>query len=176
MSKNKLTCENVTVARTLSRLIGLWNQCTADILAINAQLQVEIHAKERPEKVKMNAFFPKLPYMLLEYFSFCLMELHIFSSLDDCSRFDLIFTSEMQKRRNFPYLTLHVLFNCSLWCGRVNSVSALSLAGMMVVKQRKQGKQWRSVCKGLVLGALLTSCMILLYCLSAPEVQFRLPE
>ncbi|KAF4074235.1 hypothetical protein AMELA_G00237350 [Ameiurus melas] len=47
---------------------------------------------------------------------------------------------------------------------------------MMVVKQKKQGKQWRSVCKGLVLGALLTSCMILLYCLSAPEVQFHLPE
>ncbi|XP_062873805.1 galactosylceramide sulfotransferase [Trichomycterus rosablanca] len=41
---------------------------------------------------------------------------------------------------------------------------------------RKQGKQWRSVCKGLVLGSLLTSCMILLYCLSAPEVQFNLPE
>ncbi|XP_060739543.1 galactosylceramide sulfotransferase isoform X1 [Tachysurus vachellii] len=40
----------------------------------------------------------------------------------------------------------------------------------------KQGKQWRSVCKGLVLGTLLTSCMILLYCLSAPEVQFGLPE
>ncbi|MCJ8747043.1 hypothetical protein PDJAM_G00149040 [Pangasius djambal] len=40
----------------------------------------------------------------------------------------------------------------------------------------KQGKQWRSVCKGLVLGTLLTSCMILLYCLSAPEVQFSMPE
>ncbi|KAM9446460.1 galactosylceramide sulfotransferase [Clarias gariepinus] len=38
------------------------------------------------------------------------------------------------------------------------------------------GKQWRSVCKGLVLGTLLTSCMILLYCLSAPQVQFSLPE
>ncbi|KAG9261986.1 galactosylceramide sulfotransferase [Astyanax mexicanus] len=40
----------------------------------------------------------------------------------------------------------------------------------------KQGKQWRSVCKGLILGTLLTSCMILLYCLSAPEVQFSLPD
>ncbi|XP_070293197.1 galactosylceramide sulfotransferase [Salvelinus sp. IW2-2015] len=40
----------------------------------------------------------------------------------------------------------------------------------------KQGRQWRSMCKGLVLGALLTSCMILLYCLSAPQVHFNLPE
>ncbi|XP_036383997.1 galactosylceramide sulfotransferase [Megalops cyprinoides] len=40
----------------------------------------------------------------------------------------------------------------------------------------KQGKQWKSMCKGLVLGTLLTSCMILLYCLSAPQVQFSVPE
>ncbi|XP_076845913.1 galactosylceramide sulfotransferase [Brachyhypopomus gauderio] len=39
-----------------------------------------------------------------------------------------------------------------------------------------KGRQWRSVCKGLVLGTVLTSCMILLYCLSASEVQFSLPE
>ncbi|KAI4896543.1 hypothetical protein NFI96_020269, partial [Prochilodus magdalenae] len=40
----------------------------------------------------------------------------------------------------------------------------------------KQGKQWRSVCKGLILGTILTSSMILLYCLSSPEVQFSLPD
>ncbi|KAL7836856.1 hypothetical protein AOLI_G00281400 [Acnodon oligacanthus] len=40
----------------------------------------------------------------------------------------------------------------------------------------KQGKQWKSGCKGLILGTLLTSCMILFYCLSAPEVQFSLPD
>ncbi|XP_026878988.2 galactosylceramide sulfotransferase isoform X2 [Electrophorus electricus] len=38
------------------------------------------------------------------------------------------------------------------------------------------GKQWRSVCKGLVLGTVLASCMILFYCLSAPEVQISFPE
>ncbi|KAG9339582.1 hypothetical protein JZ751_023473 [Albula glossodonta] len=40
----------------------------------------------------------------------------------------------------------------------------------------KQGRQWKSMCKGLVLGTLLTSCMILLYCLSSPQVQFNMPE
>ncbi|XP_010875040.2 galactosylceramide sulfotransferase [Esox lucius] len=40
----------------------------------------------------------------------------------------------------------------------------------------KHGRQWRSMCKGLVLGTLLTSCMILLYCLSAPQVHFNLLE
>lgn len=40
----------------------------------------------------------------------------------------------------------------------------------------KQGKQWKSMCKGLVLGTLLTSCMILLYCLSAPQVRVDTPE
>ncbi|XP_067087511.1 galactosylceramide sulfotransferase isoform X1 [Osmerus mordax] len=40
----------------------------------------------------------------------------------------------------------------------------------------KQGRQWRSMCKGLVLGTFLTSCMILLYCLSAPQVHLNLPE
>ncbi|KAM9391419.1 galactosylceramide sulfotransferase [Pholidichthys leucotaenia] len=40
----------------------------------------------------------------------------------------------------------------------------------------KQGRQWRSVCKGLVLGTLLTSCMILLYCLSTPQIPFSMPE
>ncbi|TRY93589.1 hypothetical protein DNTS_005187 [Danionella cerebrum] len=41
---------------------------------------------------------------------------------------------------------------------------------------RKPVRQWRSVCKGLVLGMLLTTCMILIYCLSAPEVQFSLQD
>ncbi|XP_066511066.1 galactosylceramide sulfotransferase-like [Hoplias malabaricus] len=50
---------------------------------------------------------------------------------------------------------------------------SIALSGTMV---GKQGKQWRSVCKGLVLGTLLTSCMILLYCLSAPEVHISLPD
>ncbi|MBN3304289.1 G3ST1 sulfotransferase, partial [Amia calva] len=39
-----------------------------------------------------------------------------------------------------------------------------------------QGKQWKSMCKGLVLGTLLTSCMILLYSLTAPPVQLNLQE
>ncbi|KAJ8005937.1 hypothetical protein DPEC_G00123070 [Dallia pectoralis] len=37
-----------------------------------------------------------------------------------------------------------------------------------------QRRQWWSMCKGLVLGTLLTSCMILLYCLSGPEVHINL--
>lgn len=40
----------------------------------------------------------------------------------------------------------------------------------------KQVRQWRSMCKGLVLGTLLTSCMILLYCLSTPQIRYSLPE
>ncbi|CAG5922876.1 unnamed protein product [Menidia menidia] len=40
----------------------------------------------------------------------------------------------------------------------------------------KQGRQWRSMCKGLVLGTLLTSCTILLYCLSTPQIPFHVPE
>ncbi|KAA0716871.1 Galactosylceramide sulfotransferase [Triplophysa tibetana] len=40
----------------------------------------------------------------------------------------------------------------------------------------KPVRQWKSVCKGLILGGLLTTCMILLYCLSAPEVHFGLQE
>ncbi|KAK0155043.1 Galactosylceramide sulfotransferase [Merluccius polli] len=40
----------------------------------------------------------------------------------------------------------------------------------------KQGRQWRSMCKGLVLGTLLTSCMILLYCLSSLQDHFNSPE
>ncbi|XP_005722282.1 galactosylceramide sulfotransferase [Pundamilia nyererei] len=40
----------------------------------------------------------------------------------------------------------------------------------------KQRIQWRSMCKSLVLGTLLTSCMILVYCLSTPQVHFSLPE
>uniref|UniRef100_A0A3B4B2B6 Uncharacterized protein n=1 Tax=Periophthalmus magnuspinnatus TaxID=409849 RepID=A0A3B4B2B6_9GOBI len=36
-------------------------------------------------------------------------------------------------------------------------------------------KHWRSMCKGLVLGTFLTSCMILLYCLSMPQVHISLP-
>lgn len=33
----------------------------------------------------------------------------------------------------------------------------------------KPGRQWRSMCRRLVLGTFLTSCTILLYCLSAPQ-------
>lgn len=40
----------------------------------------------------------------------------------------------------------------------------------------QQRRQWRSMCKGLVLGTLVTSCMILMYCLSAPTTHFDLPE
>ncbi|CAL8327120.1 unnamed protein product [Arctogadus glacialis] len=40
----------------------------------------------------------------------------------------------------------------------------------------KQGRQWRSMCKGLVLGTLLTSCMILLYCLSSLQDHGAFPE
>ncbi|XP_061117367.1 galactosylceramide sulfotransferase [Conger conger] len=46
----------------------------------------------------------------------------------------------------------------------------------MLAKQGRQGRQWKSMCKGLVLGTLLTSCMILLYCLSTPQVQIDVPE
>ncbi|KAK7934086.1 hypothetical protein WMY93_004982 [Mugilogobius chulae] len=37
-------------------------------------------------------------------------------------------------------------------------------------------RHWRSMCKGLVLGTVLTSCMILLYCLSMPQAHVNLPE
>ncbi|XP_054905133.1 galactosylceramide sulfotransferase [Poeciliopsis prolifica] len=40
----------------------------------------------------------------------------------------------------------------------------------------KQGRQWRSMCKGLILGTLLTSCMILLYCLPIQQAHFNPPE
>ncbi|XP_067911021.1 galactosylceramide sulfotransferase isoform X2 [Heterodontus francisci] len=40
----------------------------------------------------------------------------------------------------------------------------------------KQVKQWKSMCKGLVLGTLLTTCMILLYSYAAPPRQFSLQE
>ncbi|XP_077097746.1 galactosylceramide sulfotransferase [Siphateles boraxobius] len=40
----------------------------------------------------------------------------------------------------------------------------------------KPVRHWRSICKGLILGVLLTTCMILLYSLSSPEVQFGLQE
>ncbi|KPP70218.1 galactosylceramide sulfotransferase-like [Scleropages formosus] len=39
-----------------------------------------------------------------------------------------------------------------------------------------QRRQWKSMYKGLILGMLLTSCMILLYCLSAPQGQVILQE
>ncbi|XP_008416954.1 galactosylceramide sulfotransferase [Poecilia reticulata] len=40
----------------------------------------------------------------------------------------------------------------------------------------KQRRQWRSMCKGLILGTLLTSCMILLYCLPIQQAHFNPPE
>ncbi|XP_005804125.1 galactosylceramide sulfotransferase [Xiphophorus maculatus] len=40
----------------------------------------------------------------------------------------------------------------------------------------KQGRQWRSMCKGLILGTLLTSCMILLYCLPFQQANSNPPE
>lgn len=55
----------------------------------------------------------------------------------------------------------YVLF-CKIW-----------FCGTMTVRQ---GRQMRSMCKGLVLGTFLTSCMILVYCLSSSQVHFSLPE
>lgn len=40
----------------------------------------------------------------------------------------------------------------------------------------RKGRQWRSVCKGLLLGTFLTTCMILLYCLNTMQVHISLPE
>lgn len=40
----------------------------------------------------------------------------------------------------------------------------------------KHRRQWKSMCKGLVLGTVLTSCMILVYCLSTTQIHFNLPE
>ncbi|XP_072289746.1 galactosylceramide sulfotransferase [Eucyclogobius newberryi] len=37
-------------------------------------------------------------------------------------------------------------------------------------------RHWRSMCKGLILSTVITSCLILLYCLSMPRVQINLPE
>ncbi|XP_007900468.1 galactosylceramide sulfotransferase [Callorhinchus milii] len=40
----------------------------------------------------------------------------------------------------------------------------------------KPGKQWKSMCKGLILGTLLTSCMILLYSYTMPPRQYNSQE
>ncbi|XP_038145908.1 galactosylceramide sulfotransferase [Cyprinodon tularosa] len=40
----------------------------------------------------------------------------------------------------------------------------------------KQGGQWRSMYKRLILGTLLTGCMILLYCFSIQQISFNPPE
>ncbi|XP_061762449.1 galactosylceramide sulfotransferase [Nerophis ophidion] len=40
----------------------------------------------------------------------------------------------------------------------------------------KQRRPWRSMCKSLVLGILVTSCMMLLYSLSMPQVPLNIPE
>ncbi|CAL8348004.1 unnamed protein product [Lota lota] len=40
----------------------------------------------------------------------------------------------------------------------------------------KPGRQWRSMCKGLILGTLLTSCTILLYCLASLQDHATFPE
>ncbi|XP_054630899.1 galactosylceramide sulfotransferase isoform X2 [Dunckerocampus dactyliophorus] len=40
----------------------------------------------------------------------------------------------------------------------------------------KQRRNWKSMCKSLVLGVLVTSCMMLLYCLSMPQVPLNMPE
>uniref|UniRef100_A0A8C7ZBH8 Galactose-3-O-sulfotransferase 1a n=1 Tax=Oryzias sinensis TaxID=183150 RepID=A0A8C7ZBH8_9TELE len=40
----------------------------------------------------------------------------------------------------------------------------------------KQGRQWRSMGKGLVLGTLLTSFMILVYCFSSQQIHLDSPE
>lgn len=40
----------------------------------------------------------------------------------------------------------------------------------------RKGRQWRSVCKGLLLGTFLTTCTILLYCLNTMQVHISLPE
>uniref|UniRef100_A0A1A8C208 Galactose-3-O-sulfotransferase 1 n=1 Tax=Nothobranchius kadleci TaxID=1051664 RepID=A0A1A8C208_NOTKA len=40
----------------------------------------------------------------------------------------------------------------------------------------KQGRNGRSMCKGLILGALLTSSMILIYCLSNPHIHLSVPD
>ncbi|XP_062399950.1 galactosylceramide sulfotransferase isoform X1 [Sardina pilchardus] len=61
-----------------------------------------------------------------------------------------------------------VMGNCTWMYGIPTSFDDI-----MVVRQRRQ---WRSICKGLILGTLLTSCMILFYCLSSPQIQFNLPE
>lgn len=38
------------------------------------------------------------------------------------------------------------------------------------------GKHWRSMCKGLVLGTLLTSFMLLLYSYAVPPLQVSMAE
>lgn len=38
------------------------------------------------------------------------------------------------------------------------------------------GKPWRSMCKGLVLGTLLTSFMLLLYSYAVPPLQVSMTE
>lgn len=53
------------------------------------------------------------------------------------------------------------------------SCACQGTSGTMLMKQ---GKQWKSICKGLILGTLLISCMILLYSYVTPAVQLNMQE
>ncbi|XP_064424314.1 galactosylceramide sulfotransferase isoform X2 [Latimeria chalumnae] len=44
------------------------------------------------------------------------------------------------------------------------------------IMHQKKGKQWKSMCKGLILGTLLTSFMILLYSYAMPPLQVSMQE
>ncbi|XP_039626696.1 galactosylceramide sulfotransferase isoform X1 [Polypterus senegalus] len=48
--------------------------------------------------------------------------------------------------------------------------------GLFGIMLPKQVKHWKSMCKGLVLGTLVTSCMILLYSYATPTVHLNIQE
>lgn len=47
---------------------------------------------------------------------------------------------------------------------------------LQVTRMLWHGKPWRSMCKGLVLGTLLTSFMLLLYSYAVPPLQVSVTE
>lgn len=82
-----------------------------------------------------------------------------------------------------PVRCPHALFACDL-SHTVPSVPASPSLGanssplrrLQVTRMLHHGKHWRSMCKGLVLGTLLTSFMLLLYSYAIPPLQVSVTE
>lgn len=76
----------------------------------------------------------------------------------------------------------HEMFTC-LVPGVSHTPSSICVLGInvsplwqQVTRMLWHGKPWRSMCKGLVLGTLLTSFMLLLYSYAVPPLQVSVTE